>query len=278
LRSPASARGPPRSVRVSEPLAGELVGRGPWVAVRYRVDDPGGRGLRAEVAYSLDDGRSFRTLYVGPATGSARLPSALVARARAARIRVTISDGFNLAAALSGRFRAVGAPPHVTIVAPRPATRLSTDGALELDGTAFDDRGHPVGGSGLTWYAVRRQLGRGNRVHVQGLAAGRVRITLRARGADGRVGSASVVVLVRASAPRVLSLSTPRTIPASATSMAIRLATTEPATLRVGAQHYPVSRRPRRVVIRFTRGSSQILLTLTTRRRKTRFMIILARP
>jgi hypothetical protein len=272
----ARPRHAPR-VRVIAPRAGALVGHGRSVIIRYRVRDPGVGGLRAVVAYSSDDGRTFKTLYIGPATGRATLPSALLARSRAARIRVAVSDGFNLAAAFSARFAAAGAPPRVTIVSPKRRTRIAADGALELDGTAFDDRGQPVRGAALTWYAGRRRLGRGTRLFVQGLAPGRMRLRLLARGADGQLGSASVVVLVRPAAPRVLSLATPRTVPASAAAMGVTIATTEPATLRVGGRRYAVSRRARRLTIRFKRGSSQIVLTLTADHLRTMFMIVVAR-
>ena len=60
--------------------------------------------------------------------------------------------------------------------------------------------------------------------------------------------------------------------------MPVTIATTEPATLRVGGRRYAVSRRPRRLTIHFERGSSQIVLTLTAGRLRTMFMIVVARP
>src|SRR6185312_12382981 len=133
--------------------------------------------------------------------------------------------------------------PDVLITSPPPRTRVRADEELYLAGRAADDQQVPLRGRSLRWKLGRRLLGRGTQISVVGLPAGRRRIVLEARDRHGRVGRSSVPITVVAVAPRVIALSRPARISRGARFVTLRLATSIPATLRLGAQHFAVGRR-----------------------------------
>ena len=133
-------------VRVLAPRHGTKVGRGRATVVAWRASDADGDALRVSVDYSVDGGRGWRAIYAGPNGGRVVLPSTLFAGSRRARIRVTVSDGFNEAAAVSSLFSAAGRPPRPQITSPTVGQRIAADARAFLSGSAFDDRLRRLGG------------------------------------------------------------------------------------------------------------------------------------
>src|SRR5439155_9786241 len=123
------------------------------------------------------------------------VPAALFAAARDGRIRITVGDGFDEASALSGRLRVQGAAPVVRILTPSRAESLRADATLNLFGEAFEGSGEAIVARGrLSWFDGRRRVARGRSATLSGLTAGRHRLRLQARSAEGKTADASVTV------------------------------------------------------------------------------------
>ena len=249
-------------VRVLAPRAGARIGGGRRATVRWRGTDADGGALTAKVDYSANDGRSWRTVYTGPSTGRATVPGTLFAGSDRGRLRVRVSDGFSEGAAVSGRLRAAGRPPAVSISSPARGRRVRADAAVYLSASAYDDASARLTGGALRWFAGRRLLGRGPRVSATGLPPGRRRLRVVARDRRGREGSASVVVRVARVTPQFLRLGRPARVARNARRVVLRVTSSVPATLRAGGRRHPVSRRPRRVAVRVRPGAGRLSLPL----------------
>jgi hypothetical protein len=255
------------------------------VRVTWTASDADGDPLTFAVDYSADDGATWTPLTkVLDGGHSALLPGRLFGRSQRARVRVRANDGLREGIAVSGRLRAAGAPPLVTISDPRPGGALVNDHVEALSGYAVDDAGHVVPDRRLHWFAGHRRLGRGGSLSVLGLpAGGRVRLRLVATDRRGRRGSASIVVEVTGHPPRFIELTGRR---AGARSLRLRVASSIPARLRVSGAHVrrhrsrvgPAARTVRvrlrgragrrvRVRLRLSSGRLASKLELTVRRR-----------
>jgi len=266
-------------VRVLAPRAGARAGRSASVEVRWRASDADRDELEAKVDFSGDGGRSWQAIFSGDSTGRVALPRALFPYARRARVRVRISDGFNETAATSGVFRALGRPPSVAILSPAAGQRIAADASLYLDGEAYDDRGTRLDGRRMEWRAGRRLLGHGLRLSAARLPAGTTRITLRARDRLGRTARASVRVRVLAATPHLLSLKAPASVARGARSVALRVATTIPATLSIAGRRYAVGRSARRlrVALRPGRGDARLRLRISAGGRTSAATLVIPR-
>jgi hypothetical protein len=97
-----------------------------------------------------------------------------------------------------------------------------------------------------------------------GLAAGRHRLSLRARGSGGRTGSAAVVIRILRVTPD-LTITAPKSVSKAARRVRLRIASTVAAILRVGGRSFRVSHRPRAVAIAIKPGGKQLVLRLAIR-------------
>ena len=144
-RRAASANRP--VVKVLSPRRGRVVGRSRETTVRWRATDRDGDQLLVKVDYSIDGGRSWELIHLGPDNGRASLPSGAFAGSRRARVRVRANDGFHEVAAESARFRAVARKPAVEILAPVAGRRVRADQTVGLQIAARDDRGKAIRGA-----------------------------------------------------------------------------------------------------------------------------------
>jgi hypothetical protein len=99
-------RKPAHTPRVTllAPRAKQLVkGTGP-VVVRWRATNPDRVHLIVSVDFSTNNGRTWRTLYMGENTGKLALPRAYLSRSSSARVRVRVNDGFDQVSVTSSRF------------------------------------------------------------------------------------------------------------------------------------------------------------------------------
>jgi hypothetical protein len=215
--------------------------------VRWSARDPDHDPLQATVEYSANDGRTFRPVFIGRSTGRVVLPARLFAASRAARVRVTVNDGFNQTASLSRRFVSLGSPPTVQIVA-APRGTVRNDALVNLSATAFDGSGHRLPSRAFQWRAGKRVLGRGAGISPLGLPSGRVRVVVAARDAGGRVGTASLVLRVRAMRPvlRVLRALHAR---AGARKLVLLVSTSISGTLTLEGRRYRVGTATRRLAV-----------------------------
>ncbi len=229
--------------------------------VRWSAGDPESDQLQATVDYSLDGGRSWRTVYDGPSTGSVSVPGRFLEGSRRARIRVYVNDGFSEAHAVSPVFRADGTAPVVQIIRPASGEEVRGGQRTLLIGSALDDRHRALRGRTLTWFAGRHRLGSGEQIQVT-LPAGRVVLRLVARAAGGRQTILRRVLHVIPAPVSLLQLRFPALVRHRARTIRVYVAASTTATLRTGGRRYRVGRRPRTIVVRLPRRPASGLLTL----------------
>ncbi len=243
------------------------IGRGPRTLVRWQANDSDGDRLTTTVDYSADGGRHWKVVGSSASASSARVPNQLLSASRNARFRVRVSDGFDVATAISGVLRAAGARPVVHIIGGAPRGRMRADAMLLLRGAAFDDAGNRIAGRSLRWYAGRRLLGRGTLLTVPGLAAGTTAIRLVATDRHGRSSQARLPIRVLAVPPAFLVARAPGHVSPGARRVRVVVASTVPATLRIAGKRYAVNRKPRVITIPIRRGRSILRLAYTLRAR-----------
>ncbi len=237
------ARGRAPKVALRSPRAGTRVRRS--LEVRWRASDADGDRLTATVQFSPDGRRGWRTVFRGASTGRAVVPAQLLRTARAGRVRVRVSDGFDTAEVTSGPIRVDGRPPTATIVRPVGGERSTAAARVVLRGQGVDESGRRLRGRALTWFAGSRRLGTGERLRVR-LPAGRVAVRLVVRDASGRQDTASKTVTVE---PLALELRTLRaaSVAKGARRVTVSVATSVPANLRAGGRTVRVGPKVRRV-------------------------------
>ena len=240
------ARTQPPTVSITAPARGARVRRS--LITRWTAADPDGGELQATVDLSRDGGRTWQGVFQGPSTGAATIPGAYLAASHRARLRVTVSDGFDETSATSALFRVDGAPPRARIVVPGEAQTLQT-GRILLAGTGLDDRGRSLRGKALTWFAGSRRLGRGKRLSAR-LPAGNVRLRLVARDGRGRKSTVTRAVRITPVALQLTALDVPARVRAGGRILAIRVATSVRATIRASGARHRAGTRARTVRIR----------------------------
>jgi hypothetical protein len=264
-------------VTLLSPRAGARL-HGRTTKVRWRASDADHDALMFTLRYSTDAGRSWRTISVGPDSGAMTIPTRLLSASRHAALQVRISDGFNVATATTRRLRSDGAPPSVSISPALTTTRLSADGTLLASGDAYDDAGNQIPARRLTWSLGDRVLGRGRTVSAVDLPAGRRTLKLEARDRLGRVGTASLRVVIRAVPPKFVELTVPASVRRSARRLTIRVSTNLSAVLTVAGQRFLVGRRPRTIAVRVKPGAQPIRLRAVLAAGGLRNTTILAVP
>jgi hypothetical protein len=237
------------------------------VLIKWTARDADRDALVADVQYSGDNGKSWRSIWIGGNRGQAVVPKRYLFRSARARLAVVVNDGFRATKAVSPRFRSPGAAPSVRILLPSPGLSQPADAPLSLEGQAFDDRLRVIGGHRLRWMLGPRLLGRGAKVTVTGLPAGKPRIDLIATDTSGRTAKSSVRVNVRAVRPLFLILHAPRRASSKARSIKLGVASSLPAKLIAGtagrrSQLFAVDRRLRTLKIAISPGRRTLTVKL----------------
>ena len=111
------------------------------------------------------------------------------------------------------------------------------------------------------------------------LPAGRHRLVAEARDRRGRVGTATVRVVVRPAKPRFTRLSGPRRVSQRARAVTLRVAATFPTTLRIAGRRLAVGPRPALVRVRLRPGAApaRLLAVLASGRLRTTARITVVR-
>jgi hypothetical protein len=233
------------------------------VAVRWHAGNPQHLKLKATIDYSTDGGASWRTIFIGPSTGRAILPSYYFTDSRKAQVRVRVNDGFNETVATSGTFTALGSRPTVSILTPTGGTTFAADATIPLAGQAFDDALAPLTGNRLTWTYAGAVIGHGASTSVAGLPVGTDLITLTARDGHRRAAHASVTVNVTPVSIRFLDVHVPTSVATTATQLQLTARSTVAATLTIGARQVPIGPRRRSVAISIREGNAPVLVRLS---------------
>ena len=238
------------------------IGKRHTVKVRWKASDADGDPLMARVDYSINNGKTWRTVFSGPSKGTTTLPSRYFTGSTRARIRVAVNDGFNEATVKSGKLRAVGSRPTISILDPRRNEKTDADGTLFLHATAFDDALRHLTGRHLRWTTGKRKLGSGEALGVTRLKPGKVKITLRATDRNHRSASKSVTVRVQSVRPFFTRLTVPKKLSSRTRTVKLRVATNLATTLSAGGKHFKVGTKTKTVRVPIKRGSSTLSLRL----------------
>ena len=174
--------------------------RGRTTLVRWKARDPDSSKLTASIDYSAK-GRKYRTLVIGLHGSRYRLPNSLLTRSRQARIRVRVSDGWNVGRAVSAPLRVAKRRVRAVIQEPMPGARIAADGSFVASGAAFGGAGRQLPGSSMRWYDGHRYIGSGRSLTVRHMTPGHRRLRLVAL-ARGRRAVTAVPLRVAATAGR----------------------------------------------------------------------------
>lgn len=184
--------GEPTTVLVESPASGA---RG-VMKVSWRPEHPDNAPLVHIVGFSADDGATWEP--VGMPTAGNAVDLDLDSRPGGERCRVCVktSDGIHTITAVSEPFALPVKPCVAMILAPEPGFTLRQGAVLHLEGQGYwlEERRPEL--AALFWSSsLAGALGRGARVGVNGLQAGRHHITLVA-GEGERAGRTSCEVVI----------------------------------------------------------------------------------
>ena len=248
------------TVVLLSPHSDARLARADGTLIRWRAHDADNDHLTVTVSYSADRGGHWKVIADQPVGSSVRVPSRAFSASPGGRIRVAVSDGFNLSTATAVRLHALGAPPQVQISGARQRTTLRTDQTLLLQGTAFDDAGHLLTGRHLRWYANNRPIGRGALLTVRNLAPGPTTVTLDATDDRRRTSHATVRISVRGLSPILTEVHAPTKVPASARRIRITVAANAAAVLRIAGARHRVTTKPSTIAIAIRPGHTTLRL------------------
>jgi IPT/TIG domain len=251
-------------VTVLAPTRHLRVGNGRGVLVRWRASDPEHLALTVSIDDSVNDGRTWRTIYGGPNTGRVTLPSFYFTASTHARVRVVINDGWSDTTAVSPQFVALGSPPDVTIqTAFAKRMRVPGDGQIQLTGSALDQATQTLSGRQLKWYDGPFLLGTGVDLTAGPLPDGVNHLRLVARDPAGRTASATLTINVNPVRFRFVKLKIPKHASRTAHKLTLRGSAPLPLTVSIGRHHYRLTHKAKNLTFPISRGSTPLLLRVT---------------
>ncbi len=121
------------------------------VDVMWSANDADKDPLTIRVEYSDDDGVTYRAVGISSSPKGMELPRRLFSSAIAARIRLTVNDGFRDATVVSDPFPWAGVPPTASITEPNHDVVALSTATINLVGMGFDDRSLPVPRDSMEW-------------------------------------------------------------------------------------------------------------------------------
>lgn len=244
------------TVTFVSPRPRSRIGGSATTIVRWHAHDADGGPLATTIDYSADGGRDWKVVADGLTGDSARVSSRLLSRSSRGRLRVRVSDGFNVTTVASGLLHVSGSPPLVQILGARSGGTVLANAPLLLTAWAFDDAGRPLTGRSLKWFAGRNLLGRGDRLSARGLPLGTKAIRLIATDSHGRTSQATLRLRVRPVPTKYLVWRAPASISVHTRNLRIVVASISPATFTIAGKRYAVSPRARTITLRIRPGHS----------------------
>ncbi len=131
---------------------------------------------------------------------------------------------------------------------PQAGAPLRAGERTRLAGSAWDDRGRPLTGKALTWFAGRKRLGTGARLNVALPGAAR-RLRLVARDGAGREGVATLPLRVAAARLRIVDLDVPIRVAKNARTVTVSIRASARATLTAAGRRFRVGTKTAKLVI-----------------------------
>ena len=267
-------------VKVLAPRARARVGRRGNVVVRWSSTNPEHLHLTVAIDYSSNAGRTWRTIFAGPNSGRASLPSFFFTPSPGIDACVYGSTTGGKTATRSPSFVALGAPPKVMILTRlKGGMALEGDAKLPLTGRAIDQNGHLLPAKSMRWYDGSISLGTGATIEAGPLPAGANHIRLVARGSSGQTASASLTLTVKQVTLPGLTLSFPKALSRHAHKLRFSGAATIPTTLTVNGHKVQLGTKSSSFSLSVHAGRKPLLLAVgvTTEGVSTPMAFVLSR-
>lgn len=183
-------------ITVTTPISGQVIsGNYP---ITWQSSDLDGDPLYHTVEYS-HDGQEWLTLETMIPETQFVADFDTLPGGNEVRIRVTVTDGINTAAATSASFVVDAKPPEVFIKSPSAGASYPLGLNVTLSGSAYDlQDGWLRSDTALVWSSDRDGvLGTGEMLNLHTLSAGRHIITLSATNSRGMAADSDVSVFIR---------------------------------------------------------------------------------
>ena len=254
------------TVTIVSPDSGTRVGQSSQTLVRWTAGDADGDPLTSSVDYSTDGGNHWKVVASGVSGDSVSVSSRLLSASDNARFRIRVSDGFDVATALSGVLRvAARRRPCTSSMAPL-AARCARTRCCSCAGRRTTT---PVRGYRAKPPLVRRRPSPRSRgtTHGAWLPAGTTAVRLVAIDAHGRSARTSLPLKVLAVRPRFLVVRAPKLVAPSARRVRIVIGTDVPAVLTIAGGRHAVGRTLRGLTIPIRPGRSPLRLAYALRSR-----------
>ncbi|MFN8445070.1 MAG: choice-of-anchor Q domain-containing protein [Caldilineaceae bacterium] len=169
------------------------------LAADYTLTWKGSAGAAYLVRYSADNGKSWQVLATGIQAKQLLVDPAYLKGTTQGIFEVIASTGVNNASAKLGPFTVPGKAPQTFIISHSTTETLvyNSNAAINFLGNASDIEDGALSGASLVWSSDKAgNLGTGNNLVVQNLAAGVHHITLTATDSNGQKGTQTVTIQV----------------------------------------------------------------------------------
>lgn len=261
--STASANTP--TINITAPVVPETI-TGDSFTVSWNASDLDPNDvLDVDVAWSSDNGASWRTIAYDVYESSVEIPTSMLWGAKSGKLRVTVSDGWYESSDTVSPVTFAGNDPTARILDPQPVKGTATvpaSGNLMASGEAFDEAGRILTGKSLVWTIDGKVVGTGVHADLRWLDPGTHKLRLTATDASDRSSMDQVSLLVTASTPRFLDLDVPDKISAQAHSFKLTLDVSQTAILHIGTRHWAIGKSGRTIRVRVRPGTRNLKLRL----------------
>jgi hypothetical protein len=189
----ASAHAP--AVALITQLNGDVSGR---QVIAWHGSDEDGDALSYTLEYSRDNGETWITLYGSTTQDHLELDFDSVPGADQAKLRVSVTDGFNTGASESGSFSIARKTPQLSIISPQDGSAFVQGQPFYAEASAWDWEDGPINDlSAYQWSSsVDGTLQSGMWIVPDGLSVGEHTLTIKTRDTDGNAATASIHITI----------------------------------------------------------------------------------
>lgn len=187
------------SVRLISPNGGEEWEDGSTQTIKWKSSDADNDRLYHNVFYSIDCGKSWRTLETNLIENKLVIDPLLMAGSDAALVKILTTDGVNTASDESNcPFYVSNKHPLVSIIEPLQDKTFEGGRAVSLLGLGTDLEDGPLPNEAYNWSSDRDGvLGTGKKIEAHSLSYGRHKILLSVVDSQGKVSSDQVAINIK---------------------------------------------------------------------------------
>jgi hypothetical protein len=188
------------TVQVIYPNGGQYFGPDASVPVRWNASAPDSGSVVCSILYSPDNGGHWSTVASGLRSRSYYWNTRSSPGGRAARIRVTACDGFNVGTDDSDAvFSVAGKPPLATIIQPTSGSVFLQWQSIPLVGEGLDPDGGPLT---FVWRVDGGDRATTRSAMLSPLTPGNHLVQLRVKDSEGLLATAAAAIVVLADSDR----------------------------------------------------------------------------